>query len=50
MSTTKKKEMTTVKVPKDLHEEIRKIAERDGKYLERVVQDLLKKGIEATEK
>lgn len=46
----KKKQMTTVRIDRELHSEIKELADKEGKLLERVVQDLLKKGLEATEK
>lgn len=37
----------TVKVSDKQHAEIKKIAERDGKKVERVVQEVIEKGLQA---
>jgi predicted transcriptional regulator len=42
MSDTKKK---TVKVSEDLHKKIKTIAVKEGKLVERVVEDAIKKGL-----
>ena len=42
---TKKK--ISVKIPKELHGELKKKAEKEGRILERVVADVLEKGLKA---
>lgn len=44
----KKPGETTVSIPKEQHDRIKEIAERDGKKVKRVVQEIVEKGLQAT--
>lgn len=51
MSTTKNlPKKTTVKVDRDIHTQLRIKAAKEGKRVEEVVDEILKKGLEAIEK
>lgn len=47
MNTDDEEKKTTVKISKKLHEKIKAIAKKDGRLVERVVADVLKKGLES---
>ncbi|MCB9277251.1 MAG: hypothetical protein H6564_24675 [Lewinellaceae bacterium] len=46
MAKTKREDMTTVMILKEQHAKIKAIAEREGKKVERVVQEIIEKGLE----
>lgn len=47
MSTKADKEKVNVKLPKELHAKLKKKADDEGRILERVVADVVAKGLES---